>query len=91
MKRFRRVPRSCTNSAYDNPCRCCDAPPGFYCIQRRTLKTAFWPHRSRKPQPNPCTIERQREPLPNLSSWWKEMAMYEGLFALPRPTDLVIP
>jgi hypothetical protein len=88
---YRRVPRGCNNSSYDSVCRSCCAPIGHYCISKRTGRPSLFPHRSRKPAPRKIEAAVFREPLPDLSNWWRKMRCYEGQFALPRPANLVIP
>lgn len=68
---------------YNRACPKCGAPSGHYCVTAdgRPARPA---HRCRGNRP-------EASPLPDLSHWWRAMAVYEGQFARPRPADLVIP
>ncbi len=63
-------------------CPVCHAKPGQLC-RGRNGKPSRYAH-SLRSRPEEST-------MPDLSGWWKEMARYEGQFALPRPEGLVIP
>ncbi len=76
-------PNHRNESAYKLTCQYCGAPPGFRCAGRRTGQPQRDPHRKRR------AVDHER--LPNLSSWWKSAARWEGKHAKRRPPDYVVP
>ena len=78
---MKRPPASPT---YQDTCSVCGALPGNYC-KTRNGKLSRYAHSVRGRE------SLSESGLPDLSSWWRAMARYEGKFALPRPEGLVIP
>ena len=77
------VPPGCDLVAYDFRCPTCGAEPGYLCVNRRgEVAHPGSPHRHCDQTPH--------TPLPDLSGWWRSMAIYEGMRALPRPKDLKV-
>lgn len=79
-----RPTRRYLDSPYVNACPICEAPAWHRCV-------AASGERRWKAHPERGGQVVQREPLPDLSDWWRSMKQYEGQFPKPRPADLVVP
>lgn len=71
------------SATYSRPCPACHAQPGKPC-RTKYGEPARYAH-SQRSRP------LERSAMPDLRSWWQAMSRYEGQFAKPRPTDLVVP
>lgn len=89
-RHYPRVPRNCSEDAYSRYCRACSAPPGHFCISWRTGRRSLFPHRSRRQAPRKIALHTLRVPLPDLSTWWRAMRIYEGQHPRPRPAGLTV-
>jgi hypothetical protein len=63
-------------------CPVCHAQPGELC-KGRTGKPSRYAH-SLRGRP-------AESAMPDLRAWWSSMKPYEGMYAKPRPADLVVP
>lgn len=66
----------------DTHCPVCDAKPGELC-RNRNGKPSRYAHSLRG---RPAESK-----MPDLRAWWRAMKPYEGMYAKPRPVDLVVP
>jgi hypothetical protein len=63
-------------------CPVCDAQPGEHCVTKDGRRSKY--SHSLRGRP----VESA---MPNLRAWWRSMKPYEGMYAKPRPADLVVP
>lgn len=85
--KYVRIPpkRLCHESiGYQSACPTCHAPAGFRCAT--TSGERRW--RMHFERSAPVVV---REPLPDLSGWWRSMKVYEGAHPLARPEGLRVP
>ena len=66
----------------DTHCPVCDAQPGEPCLTKDGRPSRYAHSLRGRPA---------ESKMPDLRAWWRSMKPYEGLYAKPRPADLVVP
>jgi hypothetical protein len=74
--------RAAYSLTYRVGCPACGALPGHYCVNRNGERSRYAHSLRGRPA---------ESAMPDLRAWWRSMKPYEGMYAKPRPADLVVP